>query len=408
MKKSIYMIGICMMISILSGCSQAKENIMSTPAQEADEDIIKVGLLFSTTGTSAVSEKSMLNAAVMALDEINENGGIHGKKIKYIHENYASDPATAKVKIKKLITRDKVVATIGCYTSASRKAVLSTLEKEDSVLIYPTYTEGEEEHANVIYTGAMPNQQATEYVPWLLENCGKNAFFIGNDYVFSVTCSKQAKMLLEQGGGKVLGEEYVQLGQVEFSDILEKIKKVKPDFIYCDLVGDSTIAFYKAYAQAGLKPEDCPIASITTDEMTIQELGAEYADGHYSSMNYFSVLDTPENQTFVRKYNQRFQDGSAITALAESAYTSCYILKEALDKVDNPKNSEELIQAFQGVSFNAPEGVVKIADNHCMWMYARFAKIENGSFRIIYESEKTIEPEPWPGILYPEKESSIK
>lgn len=389
----------------LVGCgSEAATSEGGATASAASGDTIKVGVLFSSSGTSAVVEKSMINAASLAFDEINAAGGVKGKKIEYIHEDYASDPATATEKIKKLIEQDEVVATVGCYTSASRQATLPTLLEDNSLLIYPTYTEGEEIHPNVIYVGAMPNQQATDFVPWLLENEGKKAFFVGSDYVFPVTCNKQAKKLVEMNGGEVVGEEYAPLGHTDFSTIINKIKEAKPDFIYCDLVGDSVISFYKAYKQYGLDPKTCPIASIATDEMSVKGMGAEYAAGHYTSMNYFSTLDTPASKEFVEKYNSKFTDGSTITCLAEATYASCYFLKEALNKVDDPKDTTALIKAFAGLEIDAPQGHIKIdEENHCTWLFSRFAKAnEKGEFNIIYESKEAIKPEPWPSVIYPE------
>lgn len=369
-----------------------------------DNNKIKVGLLFSSSGSTAGVEQSMINAAVLAFDEINEKGGINGKQVEYIQEDYASDPSTATEKIKKLIQQDEVVATIGCYTSASRQATLSTLLDENSLLIYPTYTEGEEVHPNVIYVGAMPNQQATDYIPWLLEKEGKKVFLVGNDYVFPKTCNKQAKILIENNGGEVVGEEYAPLDSSDFASIVTKIKEADPDFIYCDLVGDSVVAFYKEYAQQGLKPEDCPIASIATDEMSVKAMGAEYAAGHYTSMNYFSSLDTNANKSFVKAYNSKFTDGSTITCLAESTYDSCYLLKAALEKIDDPTDTSALINAFAGLEVEGPQGAVKVHEkNHCTYLYSRFAKCnDKGEFEVVYESESAIEPEPWPQVVYPE------
>ncbi len=370
---------------------------------EKSSDTLKVGILLSSSGSTAVLEKSMINAATMAFDEINAAGGINGKKIEYIHEDYASDPAKATEKIKKLIEQDEVVATVGCLTSASRQATLPTLLDDNSLLVYPVYTEGEEIHPNVIYVGAMPNQQATDYVPWLIKNEGKKAFFVGSDYVFPKTCNKQAKKLVEMNGGEVVGEEYAPLGHSDFSTIIQKIKQASPDFIYCDLVGDSAISFYKAYKQYGLDPKTCPIAAITVDEMSVKGMGAEYAAGHYTSMNYFSTLNTPKSQEFVKKYHEKFKDGSTITCLAESTYDSCYLLAEALEKASDPKDTTALIKAFSGLEFDAPQGKIKVDDtNHCTWMYSRFGKCnDNGEFEIVYESKETIKPEPWPLILYP-------
>lgn len=376
----------------LSGCGASKAT-----------STIKVGLLLSSSGSTAVLEKPMINAAVMAFDEINAAGGVNGKKIEYIHEDYASDPAKATEKIKKLIEDDEVVATVGCLTSASRQATLPTLKEDNSLLVYPVYTEGEEIHPNVIYTGAMPNQQATDYVPWLIKNQGKKVFFVGSDYVYPKTCNKQAKALVEMNGGETVGEEYAPLGQSDFATIIQKIKQANPNFIYCDLVGDSAISFYKAYKQYGLDPKTCPIAAITVDEMSVKGMGAEYAAGHFTSMNYFSTLDTPKSKEFVKKYNEKFKDDSTITSLAESTYDSVYLLSEALKKVSDPKDTDALIKAFSGLEFDAPQGKIKVDEsNHCTWMYSRFGKCnDKGEFEIVYESKNLIKPEPWPSILYP-------
>lgn len=375
----------------------------STGGSGGSGDTIKVGLLFSESGSTALVEKTMTNACKMAFDEINEAGGVNGKKIEYVHEDYASDPAKATEKIKKLIQQDEVVATVGCYTSASRQATLATLKEENSLLVYPTYTEGEEVHPNVIYVGCMPNQQATDFVPWIMENVGKKVFLIGSDYVFPKTCNKQARELIEMYGGKVVGEEYAPLGHTDFSTICNKIKDSGADVVYSALIGDSNTSFYKDFKQYGLDVTKCPVCAISIDESNLQAIGAEYGEGHYASMPYFATLDTPESKAFVEKYNSLYKDGTVVTVLTESAYASCYMLAEALGKVSDPTDTDALIDAFAGIEFDAPQGKIKVDDeNHCTWVYSRFAKIKDGSFEIFRSSDKAIRPEPWPGVIYPQ------
>lgn len=402
-KRLLCMILLCFVtIILLTSCTKTRQTKTSETVKAVNRDAIRIGILFSTTGSSAIVEKSMFTAAYLAFDEINKAGGINGKRIEYIQEDYGSDPATAAKKIKDLIVNEGVVATIGCYTSASRKATFPVLEKYNSLLVYPTYTEGEEIHPNVIYTGAMPNQQATEYIPWLMKKCGKRVYLLGNDYVFPVTCNKQAKRIIEMNGGKVCGETYVPFGCSDFMDVLSDIKKAKPDFIYCDLVGDSVITFYKDYHRFGMKPSECPIAAITADEMSLKGMGAECAEGHYASMNYFSTLDTPASREFVKKYNEYSDDGSTITCLAEATYDSCYLLAKALEKTEDFYDTDALIKAFSGLEFDAPQGKIRIdEENHCTWLFSRFAVAHNGKFEIVYESDHAIKPEPWPSILYP-------
>jgi len=390
-----------MMILGTAGCGSSSASGDGTTASTGDT--IKVGILFSDTGSTALLEKTMTNACIMAFDEINAAGGINGKQLEYFHEDYASDPATCTEKIKKLIQQDEVVATVGCCTSASRQATLPTLKEENSLLVYPTYTEGEEVHPNCIYVGSMPNQQATEFVPYLLEHLGKKVFLVGSDYVFPKTCNKEARALIEMYGGEVVGEEYVPLGGTDFSTVCNKIKESGADFVYSDVVGDSNTSFFKNYAQYGLDAETTPICSISIDESSLQAIGADYAEGHYASMPYFSTLGTEASKAFVEKYNSLFDDGTVVTVLTESAYSSCYLLAEALEKIDDPSDTDALIAAFSGLEYDAPQGKIKVDEaNHCTWLNTRFAQIHNGKFDIVYSSDEAIKPEPWPAVLYPE------
>lgn len=407
MKKNIFKKCVALGLSSLmilgtAGCGSSSSSSGGS-SSSASGETIKVGILFSDTGSTALMEKTMTNACMMAFDEINAAGGINGKQIEYIHEDYASDPATCTEKIKKLIQQDEVVATVGCCTSASRQATLSTLKEENSLLVYPTFTEGEEVHPNCIYVGSMPNQSATEFVPYLLENLGKKVFLVGSDYVFPKTCNKEARALIEMYGGEVVGEEYVPLGGTDFSTVCNKIKESGADFVYSDVVGDSNTAFYKNYEQYGLDAEKTPICSISIDESNLQAIGADYAEGHYASMPYFSTLGTEASDAFVEKYNSLYKDGTVVTVLTESAYSSCYLLKEALEKVDDPTDTDALIAAFSGLEFDAPQGKIKVDEaNHCTWLNTRFAKIHDGKFDIVYSSDSSIKPEPWPAVLYPE------
>lgn len=415
LQKLVAILTAMIMVFSLIGCGSKSDSSSGDSASAGSSsgstsskgDTIKVGVLFSSTGSTALCEKTMIDACSLAFDEINAAGGINGKNIEYIYEDYASDPATCTEKIKKLIEQDEVVATVGCYTSASRQSTLATLKDDNSLLIYPTYTEGEEVHPNVIYVGCMPNQQATDFIPYLTKNIGKKVFLVGSDYVFPKTCNKQAKALIEQNGGEVVGEEYAPLGQTDFSTICNKIKDSGAELVYSTVVGDSNTAFYKAYKQYGLDVTKVPICAIAIDESNLQAIGAEYGEGHYASMPYFSSLGTEASDAFVKKYNDKFKDGTVVTVLTESAYASCYLLAEALKKVDDPKDTDALIKAFSGVEFDAPQGKIKVDEyNHCTWLYSRFAQIHDGKFDIIYSSKDALRPEPWPSLLYPEYKDS--
>lgn len=366
-----------------------------TGCDSGSSDEIKIGLLFSKTGATAITEECMINAAQMAIDEVNEAGGINGKKITYVLEDYATDAATAAEKIKKLIMQDEAVATVGCYTSASRIACEPVVEDNDSLLIYPTFYEGEEPSKNVVYTGAVPNQQGDIFVPWLVENVGKKFFLLGTDTVYAQLINTQCRASLEECGGEVVGEEYVPNAHNDFSSIITKIKEADPDVLFVNLNGDSGVAFFKQYKQYGLDAATMPVASYLLDESTVAALGADTAAGHYTSINYVSTLDTDANNEFLKKYHEKFGDDAEMTVVGEETYVSVKLLAEALKKTDD-YSSASIIKAMDGITLDVPEGEVKFdpETNH-LYLRGRIAKVsDEGKFEVVYESPDLIKPDP--------------
>jgi len=227
----------------------------ASPAASAAGDVIKVGILHSLSGTMAISEKSVVDAEQLAIEEINAAGGVLGKKIEAVVEDGASDWPTFNEKAKKLIDQDKVATVFGCWTSASRKAVLPTFESKNHMLWYPVQYEGQECSKNIFYTGAAPNQQIEPSVDWLLQKYkGQPFFLVGSDYVFPRTANTIIKAQLAAKGGKVVGEDYIPLGGTEVTPIISKIKAAMPNggVIYNSLNGDSNVAFFKQLQGAGM------------------------------------------------------------------------------------------------------------------------------------------------------------
>lgn len=386
MKKKKYialLTAIIMVGAIFTGCGKKSNN----------EETIKIGVLYSTTGAFSISEKPMVNAAKMAIDEINAKGGIKGKKIEPIYSDYNSDPAKASEKIKKLILEDEVVATVGTNSSATRLAVIPVVEKNNSVLVYNTFYEGEKPSPNVIYTNTVPSQQISAFVPWITANLGKKVFFVGSDYVFPKNSIAFAKKLLEASGGEVVGEEYLPLGHTEFSSLINKIKQANPDVVFSAIAGDSIVPFYKQYKQYGISSADIPICSIATHEGAVKGIGVDAAEGHYSSFDYFNTVDTEDSKAFVEKYKATFNDNTTVTNQVEGAYHGVYLLAAALEKADGLE-TESIIKAFSGLEISTPQGKIKIdKENHHAWLNSYIGKVNSqGTFDIIYHADGLVEP----------------
>ncbi|HEY9667168.1 MAG TPA: urea ABC transporter substrate-binding protein [Coleofasciculaceae cyanobacterium] len=360
-------------------------------------DTIKVGILHSLSGTMAISEKSVVDAEQLAIEEINAAGGVLGKKIEAVVEDGASDWPTFAEKAKKLIDQDKVVTIFGCWTSASRKAVLPVFEEKKHMLWYPVQYEGQECSQNIFYTGAAPNQQIEPSVEWLLQNKGKEFFLVGSDYVFPRTANTIIKEQLKAKGGTTVGEDYLPLGSVEVTPIIAKIKAALPNggVIYNTLNGDSNVAFFKQLRDAGLGPDKYPSMSVSIAEEEVKAIGPEYLKGHYAAWNYFMTVDTPENKKFVEAFQKKYGSDRVTNDPMEAAYIAVYLWKQAVEKAKTT-DLEPVRKAAVGQTFAAPEGTVTMDKNHHIAKFVRIGEVgEDGLFKIVNSTNKSVEPIPW-------------
>jgi len=334
----------------------------------------------------------------MAIEEINAAGGINGMKIVPVVEDPASDPATFAEKARKLVLSDKCVSVFGSYTSASRKAVLPVFEKRDNLYFYPTLYEGRECSKNVVYTGAVPNQQQDEFVPWLVEKFGKKWYLIGSNYIYPKEENNYCKKLLEGLGAEVVAEEYVPLGHSEFSSVVNKFQSLQPNVIFSTVVGDSVVALHRQYRAAGLDPAKMPMASLTTSENEVAAMGGEAAAGHFTSAPYFMVWDSPENHKFVDAYKARWGADKVTHFVSEPSYFQVYLFKQAVTKLAasdiTPPNIRE---AIKGESLIAPQGKVQIErENLHTWLWPKIGQCKSdGQFEILKQSATWLKPEPY-------------
>ena len=266
---------------LLTGCSSSQTSTETGKSATPDSgDTIKVGILHSLSGTMAISEVSVKDAEMLAIEEINAAGGVLGKKIEPIIEDGASNWPNFAEKAKKLLQKDKVATVFGGWTSASRKAMLPVFEENNGLLWYPVQYEGMEASPNIFYSGAAPNQQIVPAVEWLLQNKGKKFFLLGSDYVFPRTANKIIKAQLKAQGGETIAEEYTPLGHTDYSTIINKIKASKPDVVFNTLNGDSNVAFFKQLKDAGITSKDLTTLSVSVAEEEIRGIGAANMQGH--------------------------------------------------------------------------------------------------------------------------------
>ncbi|MER7364057.1 urea ABC transporter substrate-binding protein [Nonomuraea wenchangensis] len=364
------------------------------PAAEPQE--IKVGLLHSLSGTMAISEVTVRDAELLAIDEINRAGGVLGKKLVPVAEDGASDWPTFAEKATKLIRQDKVATVFGGWTSASRKAMLPVFERYKALLWYPVQYEGLESSPYIFYTGATTNQQIIPGLDYLKEQGKKKVFLVGSDYVFPRTANKIIKAYAAANGMEVLGEEYTPLGHTEYSTLVNKVVQARPDAVFNTLNGDSNVAFFKQLKSAGVTAETMPVLSVSVAEEEVTGIGVDNIAGHPVAWNYYQTTETPANEAFVKAYKAKYGADKVTSDPMEAGYNAVYLWAEAVKKAGTTE-VEAVKKAAPGISLDRPEGKVTIdGENQHLYKTARIGIIQpDGLIKQVWDSGEPIKPDPY-------------
>jgi ABC-type branched-subunit amino acid transport system substrate-binding protein len=300
----------------------------------SERSAIRIGLLFSTTGPYATIGCAMRNGSVLAIDEINADPAFPFT-LEAIEANPDGRNANYAEMACRMLTTERLVHVVGCYTSSSRKEVLPHFEKYDGLLWYPSHYEGFESSEHVIYTGASPNQHIVPLAEYLLKNCGTRAYCIGSNYIWAWENNKIMREAVYGAGGVVLAERYFPVGELDFDAVIAQIIDSRPNFVFNTLIGVSAYAFLRAFRRAvearGIdQPRVFPIASCSLAEPELVEIGPAACAGHVSSSVYFESIKTATNLAFVASYRRRFPQAGPTSADAEASYLAVHLLARAI------------------------------------------------------------------------------
>jgi urea transport system substrate-binding protein len=358
---------------------------------------IRVGVLHSQTGTMATSEEGPIQGALLAIDEINQAGGVLGRQIEPVLADGASDPETFAREAERLITEQRVRVLFGCWTSASRKMVKPVVERHNHLLVYPIQYEGLEQSRNIIYIGATPHQSILPAVKWAYTDLGKRFFLVGSDYVFPRVAHALIQDQLADLGGEVVGEAYLPLGSEDVGPILDQIQRARPQVILNAINGDSNLAFFRALRAAGITPEATPTLSFSLSATELRSLGTEVVRGDYASWNYHMDLPGERNARFVAAFQAKYGPQRLTSDPVECAYVGVHLWARAVARAgnDDPKAA---VAALRGMDFEAPEGRVWIdALTQHAWRVSRVLRIESDrKAEVVASSGEPVEPRPFP------------
>ncbi|MCX6076535.1 MAG: urea ABC transporter substrate-binding protein [Campylobacterales bacterium] len=373
-----------------------------------EKESIKVGIIHSLSGTMAMSEKSVLDATLLSIDEINKAGGILGKKLEAVVVDGKSNDEGFKDALNQLI-KQNITTIFGGWTSSSRKAMKPILEKNDALLFYPIQYEGFENSKNIVYLGLTPNQQVVPTIDYAVKNFGNRAFLVGSEYIYPKMTNKFIESISGYMGISIVAEEYKILGERDFTNIIEKIKVTKPSFILNTLNGDSNTAFFKALKEAGISLHETPVFSFSITETEMQKIAQEIGsmEGNYITWSYFNSLDTPQNKELKKLFNTAFAKQTTITEPMYTAFMGVQLFAKIATKYNCYKTST-LKKNIGKQSIGGAGEILTIEEtNNHIWKQVLIAKIDaKGEAQIVWDSKTQQEPKPFP--LYIDSDTMLQ
>ncbi|MBC2593644.1 urea ABC transporter substrate-binding protein [Ruficoccus amylovorans] len=390
-----------MLVLLAAGCGKADHH----------RQVVKVGILHSQSGPMAASEKPVIDATVLALEQVNQQRLIPGVRVEWVIADGRSDPATFAREAERLITEEDVVAIFGCWTSASRKAVKTVVEQYDSLLFYPVQYEGIESSPNVVYLGAAPNQQIIPAVHWAMETLGSKFFLVGSDTLFPHAANTIIKDQLKAFGAEVAGEVYLPMStqalrEGELDAIVEQIKDTRPSVILNTLNGSLNTLLFRKLREAGITSKDIPSLSFSIGENELREAGVRDMVGDYAAWNYFQSIESPTNRAFIEALRAQYGETASASDPMEAAYDGVMLWAKSLADArqaeiktySNFYDTDAVLQFLGSQSLQAPEGMVFVdAQNQHLYKTVRIGRIQaDGNFEIVWQSDVPIRPEPYP------------
>lgn len=371
------------------------------------EDTIKIGVLHSLSGTMAISETTLKDTVQMLVDEQNKKGGVLGKKIEAVVVDPASNWPLFAEKARELISKDKVSAIFGCWTSVSRKSVLPVVEELNGILFYPVQYEGEESSKNVFYTGAAPNQQAIPAVDYLLKQGVKRWALVGTDYVYPRTANKILEAYLKSKGFKDedIMISYTPFGHSDWQSIVSDIKKFgtagKKTAVVSTINGDANVPFYKELSNQGISAKDIPVVTFSVGEEELSGIDTKPLVGHLAAWNYFESVDSDANDDFIEEWHKYTGDEKRVTNdPMEATYIGFNMWVKAVEKAGTTE-SNAVQDALIGVTVpNLSGSYATMMPNHHITKPVLIGEIqEDGQFQVVDETPTTVVADEWSDYL---------
>lgn len=373
---------------------------------------IRVGVINSQAGTLSISARPVIDATLLAINELNERGGILGsRQIEAIVADGKSDNAIFAREAEKLIVEKKVVTLFGGWSSSNRHSMRPIVERTGNLLMFPARNEGLEDSPNVIYCGPVPNQLVVPALRWCLANRKvERIFYMGTDEMFSHTAAEiirdalaamAANGLGREGGHdkdrpRIVGESFALLGQKNFANEIKRLVAARPDLIFNSLIGSSNIDFLAELRAAGIGPKQAPMVSFTMGENELAQIADIDVNGDYVAASYLQALSREQNVRFIDRFRKMYGDYRVVSAPMEAAYSSVFLWAQAVEQAGSTE-VPAIRNALRNQSFDGPGGTVRVdPSNQHTWRPFRMGQISPEGIKIVGGDDTLIPPAPFP------------
>lgn len=336
------------------------------------DDVIKIGANLELSGPVASYGQGIAEGVDLAVEEINEAGGIDGKDIKIVKVDNKSDGPEATNAAIKLTENDQVTAIIGSATSGNTVAQAQVANGAETILLSPSGTSpnvtiNEDGSLNefVFRTSFIDPFQGTVAANFAAGDLGvKNvAIFADNASDYAKGLAASFKETFEGAGGKVVAEESYVAKDTDFRSTLTRIKSANPEFIFIPGYYEEVGLIVKQAREMGI---DVPLMGADGwDSPKLVELAGADALNNTFITNHYSSGDPDEKiQSFVKKFGEKY-DGKSPDAFNALGYDSVYLLKDAMERAGDTSDASKIKDALaETKDLSLVTGIVTVDEDH--------------------------------------------
>jgi branched-chain amino acid transport system substrate-binding protein len=324
-----------------------------------DDEPIRLAVLEDRSGGFAELGTSKWQASRLAIEELNDSGGLLGREIEILDPDPESDNARYKRLVRELLGSREIDAMWAGYASSTREAVRPLVNDHEQLYFYTTQYEGGVCDRYTFPVGATARQQLGSVLPYLVEEYGDRIFTVAADYNFGHLSADWVEVLAAEQGASVVGREFVPLARTEFDGLLDRIEAAEPDLVMSMLVGDNHAEFYRTKAARG---NELPVGTSTAMAQAFEHRRYDPPafTGVHVGVNYMEELPTDRNRAFVDRFYELFPDATYINQEAQNNYVSTHMYADAVEAAGTTDQEAVIEELRSGVTLDAPEGDVSL------------------------------------------------